>query len=137
MHPKQRPQYYGFVEQGTPHDTFVIKDLANKLGVPSTTVQQWRQRDPAGAALLDAAVLTRQGLDAATMQAVEGLVGEGGRQAVARAVAGELEGLPTTRAQDEQALVDGRRTMDDRLRLALMFRVEKKGVLADALAALT
>lgn len=127
-------QYYGFVERGTPHDTYVFEGLADKLGVPPGEVQQWRARDPAAAALVDGAVLTRMGLDAATMQAVEGLVGggEAARQAVARAVAGELEGLATTRLQDEQMLEDGRRTMDERMRLAVLFRLEKKSVLADA-----
>lgn len=129
-------QYYGFVEQGTPHDTYVLEGLADKLGVAAVEVEQWKARDPSAAALLDGAVLTRRGLGAATMQAVEGLVGsaEGAKQAVARAVAAELEALPTTRAQDEQALQDGRRTMDERMRMALLFRIEKKGVLLDALA---
>lgn len=55
-----------------------------------------------------------------------------GRRAVAGALAAELAGLPTTPAQDEQLLEDGRRMQDDRLRNAVLFRIQKKAVLEAA-----
>lgn len=131
-------QYYGFVEINTPSDTYTMINLKDKLGIDPARVAVWVG---ANQGLLERTVVTKTGVDGATLQAVCSVLGgvseADAKRAIAGALGAELAGLPTTRAQDEQLLEDGRRMQDDRFRNAVLFRIQKKAVLEAAMASLS
>lgn len=110
-------QFYGFVEEDNPADTYTFgKGVEGLLGVPEGSL-----------------LVGNSGFGAKTVKAVS--VKFGGKQASAEAAlrdlrTAELNGLPTTLEDDLGLLRDGHCDDNARLDLAVRYRIEKKKVLS-------
>mmetsp|Transcript_48704 Transcript_48704/g.123010 ORF Transcript_48704/g.123010 Transcript_48704/m.123010 type:complete len:524 (-) Transcript_48704:420-1991(-) len=148
-------QYYGFVEEENPNDTFVVDDMGRFLLEAAGGEVQARGRRWQDANLseqLAQVTLSRKGVPAAALVAARLLVMtdadaqrglesanaelEAAKEAQALGlVAGALKAVEASMgsslAQDQKALKGelSALKMDERLRLALQFRVEKKQLL--------
>lgn len=125
--------YYGFAEEGNPNDSYVL----GGEGLRGRVREAAGGKDLPGP-LPEELVVTRQGL---TEVSLEGLASALGTDAAAARAVGlrlleqEMGSKATSLGEDEGALAK-RGKMGSREQVALVFRLEKKRVLADALKAM-
>ena len=112
-------QYYGFVEQDNPSDTYTFdKSVEEFLGVREGRL-----------------IARREGFDGSTMKAVEKRLNNKRESAVAtlkKLCKAELDNFETTIEQDVQLLKAAQDVENERLELAVRYRIEKKKVLQAA-----